>query len=196
MAKKPPKKKPGQARQTVDAPQSTKPIAPERPPEEVQRDDGRIEHPRVRRESSDVRFRWVLAFVVVSILVGAGQLVLVWQVFEAGLQYVERENASRYPLAKRGISLPRDPRLEQLNRTQGLESGNVRQLESVDLAKLGQFGSTSDEGYVHIPIDDAMDLVVKRLPVRKQNADDDYRSRGLVGGGESNSGRMFRGKVE
>ena len=62
--------------------------------------------------------------------------------------------------------------------------------------RLNRFGTTEAKGYVHIPIDDAMELVVARLSVRKPSDDDDYRSRGLVNGGESNSGRKFRGGME
>jgi hypothetical protein len=44
---------------------------------------------------------------------------------------------------------------------------------------------------VHIPIEVAIEQVVTRLPVRA-SAEEDYRAEGLVTGGESNSGRVFR----
>ena len=76
--------------------------------------------------------------------------------------------AKRAALSAAGpAALPAEPRLEQLDRSQGVDVGNVRRIELQDLEKLDRFGQTSDAGYVHIPIQDAMDLVVKTLPVRR-----------------------------
>ena len=37
--------------------------------------------------------------------------------------------------------------------------------------QLTMFGSTSDKGFIHIPIQDAIKLVIPQLPVRKQPAE-------------------------
>ena len=71
----------------------------------------------------------------------------------------------------------------------GIEKGNVYVSEEV---KLGTYGATAEKGYVHIPIDLAMKLVRKDLPVRGQVKGDHYRENGLYDSGASNSGRMFR----
>lgn len=173
---------------------SHKPDATALPTAEVRHPDGRIEHPRVQREVRDVRFRLILAFVVITVLAGAAELYVVWELFQEEEHVAEPAATPRYPLAARHRNvLPKEPRLEQINRIQGVESGNVRRIETIDLDKLNRFGPTSDEGYIHIPIDAALGLVVEKLPVRESSGADDYRSRGLVDGGESNSGRMFRG---
>ncbi len=163
------------------------------PPEEVRHSDGRIEHPRVRREARDVRFRWVAAFVAASLLLGGAQVYVVWKIFQEGEAYFGRartETAGPRPPSE--TRLPEQPRLEQLDRTAGIEHSNVRHLETIDLNRLNRFGTTADAGYIHIPIDDAMDLIVDRLPIREGSHAEDPRSLGLLGGGESNSGRMFR----
>ncbi len=163
------------------------------PPEIIRHADGNIEHPRVRRERQDVGFRPVLAFVVVSLLIGGAQLALVWRLFRQAEPRAETLDEAREPLSAQPVALPPEPRLEQLDRIQGIESGNVRWLQLKDLQELDRFGRTSDAGYVHIPIRDAMDLVVGTLPIRAEDQAGRYRSRGLVNSGESNSGRMFRG---
>ncbi len=59
---------------------------------------------------------------------------------------------------------------------------------------LERLETTSEKGYVQIPIDRAMELVVPRLKVRQPTAGPGAtKDRGLVDGGESNSGRMLRG---
>ena len=52
-----------------------------------------------------------------------------------------------------------------------------------------------DQGFVRIPIDQAMALLENKLPARQEPpAGQSRRQNGLVDAGESNSGRMFREK--
>jgi hypothetical protein len=151
------------------------------------------EHPHVRREVKDVRFSLVAWLIVLSALIGAAQLYGVWEFFDRGKRLSEPSLAE---YTRSGDQLPAQPQLEQLRRVEEKQQENARTLQPVDLQRLGSFGQTDEAGYVHIPIADAMDLVVSRLPVRQQPASRDNATRGLVGGGEPNSGRLFRGANE
>jgi hypothetical protein len=66
-------------------------------------------------------------------------------------------------------------------------------------ATLDSYGPSDDEGFIRVPIDRAMDFLVGRLPVRKEqpqkkSGDGKARDRGMVNAGDSNSGRLFRGR--
>jgi hypothetical protein len=154
-------------------------------------------HPSVRYEESDASLHWVLAVTGAAIVMGA---IIFYVVFRLFVGYDEREaavKASEYPLAAESSGrLPPEPRLEQIDRLAGAESGNspAKSNEAV----LRSYGPTSREGYVHIPIDRALELLDNKLPVREQQPSDEQakRQNGLVDGGEPNSGRMFRGKTK
>jgi hypothetical protein len=163
------------------------------PPELAGSPDRVAQHPESRYETRDVRFRWIAWFVVISLVAGAAQLAFVWVYTQYSEREVTRSGASRYPLSTRQVpGLPPEPRLEQIDRTAGVAPRASH--ERLELSDLDSFGSTKEPGFVRIPINDAIGLVVDKLPVRKQgDAADAYKSRGLVGSGESNSGRMFRG---
>ncbi len=66
----------------------------------------------------------------------------------------------------------------------------------MDESELHNYGPAERSGYVHIPIERAMQLIPEKLPVRKDQPSDDQlrRQNGLVDDGEPNSGRMFREK--
>ena len=150
------------------------------------------EHPDVRSEGAEVRFRWTFAFVVASLLGGSALLCVVWILFESGESYLHPRDVSTTHQRDSEPGLPRNPRLEQLNRIAGEESGRIRHLELVDLRRLHRYGLTEEAGFAHIPIERAMGLIVSRLPMRDGSDNDDFRNRGLSGGGgEANSGRVF-----
>jgi hypothetical protein len=110
-----------------------------------------------------------------------------------------RVKKSPYPLAPGpSTALPREPRLEQIDRLAGVETPNVHERETSRLEVLQSYGPTSEEGFMHIPIEQAMKLLAAspqyKLKARPEpSADQKRRSGGLVDAGESNSGRMFRG---
>jgi hypothetical protein len=141
----------------------------------------------VRWERRDVGFWPVAVFVAVSVALGAGHLALNWSFFKA-----EKPTVTEQELVtiERRARLPVQPRLEQLKRTADIATDRGTLMAS-DLVRLTEFGDTDDEGFVHIPIEVAIEQVVTRLPVRA-SAEEDYRAEGLVTGGESNSGRVFR----
>jgi hypothetical protein len=164
--------------------------------EEIHHPDGRIEHPSVRHERSDANFRWILG-IILGAMVFAAVVQYVLLVFVNGYAgYEAKTKKSPYPLATApSTTLPREPRLEQLDRTAGIESPDVYKREAAKGDILGSYGPTAEEGFVHIPIDLAMALQANNLPVRAEPpASQRRRENGLVDAGASNSGRMFRGK--
>ena len=90
-------------------------------------------------------------------------------------------------------ALPAEPRLEQIDRQEGMESANAYEIEASKLATLNSYGPTGEEGFVHIPIGRALELLEGKLPARKEpSAEQRKRQNGLVDGGGPNSGRLFR----
>jgi hypothetical protein len=166
--------------------------------EEIHHPDGRIEHPSVRYERSDANFRWILGIILGAMVFAAvvHYLVLVFVQGYAG--YEDKAKKSPYPLAPGpSTRLPREPRLEQLDRTAGIESPDVYRREAAKEDILNTYGPTETEDFVHIPIDQAMTLALREnyLPVRPAPpAGQRSRDNGLVDAGASNSGRIFREK--
>jgi hypothetical protein len=151
-------------------------------------------HPSVRHERSDASFGWVLGLIVGSLGLAALTFWLLLVLVHRYQDYQAASKRSSYPLARAPQEgLPPEPRLEQLDRLQGIEGVNVRERQISKEEILGSYGSTSQEGFIHIPIDRAIRLLENHLPVRKETPPGDRRrENGLVNGGESNSGRMFR----
>jgi hypothetical protein len=156
---------------------------------------GGLQHPAVRYEHSDASFRWILGIIMGAVLFAAIILFAILRVFYDYRDYEASIKRSNYPLAPaQAESLPPQPRLEQVNRMAGIERGNVYLREAEKEAVLHSYGSAGD-GYVHIPIDGAMDYLADKLRARKgrSTAEQARRQNGLVGDGASNSGRKFRG---
>jgi hypothetical protein len=90
--------------------------------------------------------------------------------------------------------LPPEPRLEQLDRMAGnTENSDVSKSLAAKEKVLNSFGPTTEKGFVHIPIQQAMKAVAGKLPARKEPQPPTVANQGLLEAGESNSGRMFRG---
>jgi hypothetical protein len=156
-----------------------------------------LEHPTVRYETSDASFRWVLGLVVAAVVFLAVVLFVIQRFFSSYESYQAKIKASNYPLSSGpSPSLPSEPRLEQINRMEDIQSGNVHLREQSKESRLNRYGTVGD-GYVHIPIDRAMYLLADKLPVRPEQPSEEQatRANGLVNAGASNSGRMFRGKT-
>ncbi len=161
-------------------------------PEEMHRPDGRVSHPDIRMEHSDVNFRWILGLILGAMAFAALVHYLILVFF---LNYREYESAikqSPFPQAP-GPSdvLPREPRLEQLDRVAGIEKPNVYERQATREEVLNRYGLTNEEGYAHIAIQEAMKMLENKLPARATPAGQ-QRDSGLVDAGESNSGRTFR----
>jgi len=181
----------------VARPQAVEPdarVAADRPTE-IQHADGPVEHPQVRHETSDVRFRGILTVILVAVGLGAAQFWWLWIFFGQREQRQRAIDASFYPnAAERSMQLPSEPRLEQLDRLSGSDAADIRRRELASEQLLASYGNTSDEGYVRVPIERAMEHVISQLPVRKQSPSvDAAKDNGLLDSGASNSGRMFRG---
>lgn len=156
---------------------------------------GGLLHPTVRYEHSDANFRWIF-----GILVGALVFAVVIQFAIQRLFFTFRDHEaaikrSQYPMATAGSeSLPPKPRLEQIDRMAGIEKSNIYLRQEQMATILRDYGA-AEAGYVRIPIDRAIELLAEMLSTRAKRpmAEQARRQNGLVGGGESNSGRLFRG---
>ncbi len=146
-------------------PPSTVPGAPpggDHPP-------GGLQHPEVHYEHSDASFRGVLYVIIVALILAAIIHAAVWQLFvdTGGREAAAKE--SQYPLAPaESGTLPPEPRLEPLNRLEGYQKSDVYLRQQSREALLHGYGPvTGAEGYVHIPIERAMDRLAGRLPIRR-----------------------------
>jgi hypothetical protein len=158
--------------------------------------DGQPTHPSVRYERTDANFRWILIIILGAM--GFAALVHYTLLVYYGDQLHAQATVKKspFPLAPSpSTALPREPRLEQLDRLAGVETPNVYERETARLDILNSYGPTSEEGFIRIPIDKAMGLLADKLPHREApSAEQQRRSSGLVDSGESNSGHMFRGR--
>lgn len=152
-------------------------------------------HAEVRYERTDVNVRRVVGTLAILGVLGVFFAAAVWAFFRSEQRSLERSRAAQSPLAPTlAFVLPPEPRLEPLDRMEGIASPNLLQQERA-VERLSRYGKTSDNRFVHIPIDQAIRILAtdKKLPTRHQQ-DKESRDRGLVGGGEPNSGRLFVGR--
>jgi hypothetical protein len=169
------------------------PPARQEPPV-VRHSDGRIEHPTVSYETTDVRYRLVLAVIGLAVCLGAVQFFIIREYFWSRATAQASRKESSFPTApKPDLSLPAEPRLEQLDRTSVTGTSSAFRGEAAKIKVLNGYGPSDESGFVHIPIDDAMRLVLKELPVRNEKNQSSQNSEGLLGYGDSNSGRILRG---
>jgi hypothetical protein len=150
----------------------------------------------IRFEERDVRFRWVLIVAVVSSVIGGAIFVLVRGFYQVAL---ESRPEGQTPFASRETptsQLPPEPRLELLDRREKTPASNVAKWERGEEKSLETYGPSDEKGFVRIPLQRAMQIVAGHLPARKDVDRPKYKDRGLVDGGESNSGRMFRGAAQ
>jgi hypothetical protein len=170
------------------------------PPEELHLDGGRIEHPRVSYEPSNIRLGAVLGIMAFVICFACFHYWAAWEFFGSLKMHEEQEKRSQLaPDLRPEPALPAKPRLEQLDRVAGIQTPNINRRMSVNEATLDSYGRVEEEGFVRVPIDRAIEQLVGRLPARKQQPheqghDNKARDQGLVDSGDSNSGRMFKGR--
>jgi hypothetical protein len=172
---------------------SSEPAFP--PPAEIRHGDGRVEHPEVRYEKSDVNFRWILGILIGAMVFGMIIQLTVWDFFSDYRASQAEVKKSPFPLAPAPTdTLPPEPRLEQLDRLEEALASTAAAREATEQSILDSYGPTSENGYVHVPIDRAMKLVQGQLRSRADRQTEDKRENGLVDAGAPNSGRMYRGK--
>jgi hypothetical protein len=168
-----------------------------RPEAEIRYPDGRIEHPAVRFERSDVNFGWIMSILIVSICLATLMFLALLWFFHNYRDYQAAIKKSPFPLAPtQSQALPPEPRLEPLDRVHGIETSNAYERQAAKEETLNHYGRTAEPGFVHIPIDRAMTVLEKKLPVRKEPAASQAKENGLLDEGASNSGRLFRGKPQ
>jgi hypothetical protein len=155
-------------------------------------------HADIRFEPTDVNVRGVLlvllgAFVIIGLL-----LAVVLLLFRGEERHEARAKASSLPLAAQAADrLPPEPRLEQLDRLHEIETSNIGWRDASDESRLHSYGPTDAAGYIHVPIDWAMDEAAKRLPVA-ESVDSSgkaapTKSRGLLDAGEPGSDQTIQG---
>jgi hypothetical protein len=128
-----------------------------------------------------------------AVVLGIAIYLAVWQFFIHYSDHLAEKGKSTFPLAPApSAALPPEPRLEELDRLTGNDASNVYARQKAKEDALRRYGGTEETGYVHVPVAKAIDHFANRLPVRKQEADEPRHDLGLVDGGESNSGRLFR----
>jgi hypothetical protein len=157
------------------------------------------EHPSVRHEPSDANFGWIMVILSIALFVGLIAYLLLWGFLVDYRTYQDSIKKSPYPLApNQSTALPPQPRLEELERATYSDAENVFRRQEVRETTLNEYGRTGEKNFVRIPIEQAMrSLAGKGLPAREVPSSDEWkeqkrRSSGLVNGGESSSGRMFR----
>jgi hypothetical protein len=163
--------------------------------EEIHQPDGGVEHPTVRYERSDASFRWIMVILLGALVFAVIVEFSILTFFHYYRDYEAEIKKSPHPLAPGpSTALPHEPRLEQIDRLAGVETPNVFEREAANLVILNSYGPTREEGFIHIPIDRAMQQLIeeKKLPARPEPpADQTKRSGGLIDAGASNSGRRF-----
>lgn len=158
----------------------------------VEHPDGKIEHPWVSHEQRDASFKGVFIVMVATIALGALEFFLVHVFFSSQEGAQSKEKKSPFPLAQTPSEKPpAAPRLEQIDRSRGLRE-SAYSIEAPLERTLHRYGDSSEAGFVHIPIEQAIKLVAPELKVRTSRPKGVARDNGLVDGGESNSGRLLR----
>lgn len=156
------------------------------------------DHADVKYETSGLR----LVGVVVALVSIAGAIVLAAIALRWLLQSREsprdRQMAETYGSYSSPFApLPSQPRLEQLNAHQGAVASSPFANELNLEHTLHTWGRLPDQPeFVHIPIERAISLTAAKLSADQPSPQELNKklekTSGLVGGGEPNSGRLFR----
>src|SRR5215470_6062652 len=84
------------------------------------------ENPPVLYEHSDASFRWVLGLLIAAAILGVIIHVVILQFYHRYEDHQAKIKSSRFPLSNPpGQRLPEEPRLEQINRMEDIQKGNV-----------------------------------------------------------------------
>ncbi len=138
-------------------------------PDEINHPDGRLEHPSVRREPTDAQFSLILGIVVTAVVLLLLIFGMVHRFFFHERDRLNQERMSRFPLAPEpSRALPPEPRLEQLDRLAEVTISDVGVRLQAKEAALNSYGPTQEKGFIHIPIDRAIQLLAGRLPARNE----------------------------
>ena len=140
----------------------------------------------VSYERKDVPLRLVL-----GLLTFAGCFVTLVAVAVYWFYWAEEgsQRAAKGSTAALAPRFPAEPRLEQIDKLAGVEKADVVKRLAALEKTLNSSGPTDEKGFVHIPIQQAIEAVADKLPVRKQPP-----GKAANNSGQSNSGRMIRGE--
>jgi hypothetical protein len=160
-------------------------------PRESDRAGGPLVHRSVKREHTDAYAGRVIAVLCICLAIGGVDIFVVRLFVSGNERHQAQVKVSEYPLAPPpSLALPREPRLDPLNRLAGTEQATAFQMIAADLAKLNEAGP-AEKGFVRIPIQEAMKQVVSHLPVSKSSHATADKDNGLRYGGGPSSGRVF-----
>lgn len=131
-----------------------------------------LSNPGVQTEARDANTRGVLTFAGVLTLVLLLSHGLVWWLFNDLDNREEGQKRSRFPLAAAGDELPPAPRLEGLDRVEGVENRVPADVKLKPLPGLDQYRWVDEKaGVAQMPIDQAVKLIVEQnlLPTRSSS---------------------------
>jgi hypothetical protein len=166
--------------------------------EPIHHPDGHLQHPDVQFERSDAHFRPILMIVAAVLIFGIIIHLIVMRFFDTNNEREAAAKRSPYPLAPGpSANRPREPRLEQIDRTppEGVDPIDASVRERSNLATLQSYGPTTQDGYVHVPIDRAMQVLLDKKTLKPRPeppAEERRRANGLLDAGEPNAGRLFK----
>ena len=148
-------------------------------------------HGNVKYEPKDIHLRWIVAMFVflASFVVCMAFVMLKFYWYEE-----EAEKKIKGSTEALAPALPPEPRLEQINKLAGAEAANIDTRLAAQEEMLNSSGPTDEKGFVHVPIQRAIEAVAGKLPTRKQPPGEAADNRTPVSGGAANSGRMIRGE--
>jgi hypothetical protein len=146
-------------------------------------------HEEVAYEPEDLRAKGILWVLIGIAAMFAGVALVAWWFLNFNESVADRA-AQFAQYTASAEELPGEPRLEPLDRSEATAASDVFAKQLALEHQLHSYGKTSDQGFVHIPIEQAMKFAIAEIPVRKES-EPPAKSFGLVGGGESNSGRMY-----
>jgi hypothetical protein len=145
----------------------------------------------VSYERKDVTMR-----LVVALLVSAGCFVTLVSIAIWWFYWAEEssQKAAKGSTAALAPLFPAEPRLEEIDKLAGVDSSDVAKRLVAQEKQLNSYGPTDEKGFVHVPIQQAIEAVADKLPVRKQPPGKAMGRSGPTDAGASSPGRPIRGE--
>jgi hypothetical protein len=147
-------------------------------------------HANVKYERKDIRLGWIVGLFL---LLGGFVLCMLFVMLKFYWYQEDLEKKIKGSTEALAPALPPEPRLEQIDTLAGVEASNVDARLAAQEEKLNSYGPTDEKGFVHIPIQRAIETVADKLPARKPPPNGVASNRPVTGGA-ANSGRMIRGE--
>ena len=149
------------------------------------------ENPKVRYERRDITLRWLLILLAAAASFAVIHYYSTWKYYWWKADIEAAAKRSPYPAAPRlPVNLPPPPRLEQLDLVSEGEAVTTNRRLAAQEASLHEYGPSSEKGFVHIPIEQAMRIVAAEAAATPSTDPDDGQV--VLGSGEADSGRSLR----